>query len=110
MKRRGFLSGMTGIAAAIALASGAAVAQSKDPIKIGCGMALTGGIAANGKAAMIAMNLWEEEVNAKGGLLGRPVKITCYDDQSNPSTVPGIYSKLIDSDKVDLIVSGYGTN
>ncbi|MFM9886923.1 MAG: amino acid ABC transporter substrate-binding protein [Burkholderiales bacterium] len=110
MKRRGFLSGMTGIAAAIALASGAAVAQSKDPIKIGCGMSLTGGLAANGKAAMIAMNIWEEDVNAKGGLLGRPIKINCYDDQTNPSTVPGIYSKLIDNDKVDLIVSGYGTN
>ncbi len=110
MKRRGFLSAMTGIAAAIALASGAAVAQSKDPIKIGLGMALTGGIAANGKAALIAMQIWEEEVNAKGGLLGRPVKLVYYDDQSNPSTVPGIYSKLLDNDKVDLILSGYGTN
>ncbi len=109
MKRSGFLPGMAGLAAALALASGAVFAQG-NPIKIGCGMALTGGIAANGKAAMIAMNLWEEDVNKRGGLLGRQVKITCYDDQSNPSTVPGIYSKLIDSDKVDLIVSGYGTN
>ena len=33
-----------------------------------------------------------------------------YDDQSNPSTVPGIYTKLLDVDKVDLVVSGYGTN
>jgi hypothetical protein len=49
-------------------------------------------------------------VNAKGGLLGRPVEIVVYDDQSNPSTVPGIYTKLLDVDKVDLVVSGYATN
>ena len=56
------------------------------------------------------MQIWEEDTNAKGGLLGRPVKLVYYDDQSNPATVPGIYTKLLDVDKVDLIVSGYGTN
>ncbi len=52
---------------------------------------------------------WEEDVNAKGGLLGRPVKLVYYDDQSNPSTVPGIYTKLLDVDKVDLIIGPYAT-
>jgi branched-chain amino acid transport system substrate-binding protein len=80
------------------------------PITIGFGMALTGGLAPNGKAALLAMQIWEEEVNAKGGLLGRPVKLVYYDDQSNPATVPGIYTKLLDVDKVDLVVSGYATN
>ena len=56
------------------------------------------------------MEIWVEETNAKGGLLGRPVQLVHYDDQSNPSTVPGIYTKLLDVDKVDLIVGGYGTN
>ena len=56
------------------------------------------------------MKIWEEDVNRKGGLLGRPVKLVYYDDQSNPSNVPGIYTKLLDIDKVDLIVSGYATN
>ena len=56
------------------------------------------------------MQIWQDDVNAKGGLLGRPVKLVYYDDQSNPPTVPGIYTKLLDVDKVDLIVSGYGTN
>ena len=56
------------------------------------------------------MKIWEEEINAKGGLLGRPVKLVYYDDQSNPSTVPGIYTKLLDVDKVDLVVGGYATN
>ena len=56
------------------------------------------------------MKIWEEEINAKGGLIGRPVKLVYYDDQSNPSTVPGLYTKLIDVDKVDIVVSGYATN
>ena len=73
-------------------------------------MALTGPLAANGKQALLGMKIWEEEINAKGGLLGRPVKLVFYDDQSNPSTVPGIYTKLIDVDKVNLVVSGYATN
>jgi branched-chain amino acid transport system substrate-binding protein len=73
-------------------------------------MALTGGLAANGKSALVAMQIWESDINAKGGLLGRPVKLVYYDDQTNPSTVPGIYSKLLDVDKVELIVGGYGTN
>ena len=81
-----------------------------DPIKIGTGMALTGGLAANGKAAILAMKIWEEETNAKGGLLGRPVQLIYYDDQSNPATVPGIFTKLLDVDKVDLICGDYGTN
>ena len=85
-------------------------ACAADPITIGFGMALTGGLAPNGKAALLAMQIWEEEINAKGGLLGRPVKLVYYDDQSNPSTVPGIYTKLLDVDKVDLVVSGYATN
>ena len=86
-----------------------AFAQAK-PIKFGFGMALTGGLAANGKAALISIQMWQEEINAKGGLLGRPVELVFYDDQTNPATIPGIYSKLLDVDKVDLLVSGYGTN
>ena len=73
-------------------------------------MNLTGPLAPNGKATLLAMQIWEEETNAKGGLLGRPVKLVYYDDQSNPSTVPGIYTKLIDVDKVELIIGGYATN
>jgi branched-chain amino acid transport system substrate-binding protein len=73
-------------------------------------MGLTGGLAAAGKSALLAMQIWQDDVNARGGLLGRPVKLIYYDDQSTPSTVPPLYTKLIDVDKVDFIVSGYGTN
>ena len=79
------------------------------PIKIGFGMALTGPLAPNGQQALLGSQIWAEEVNAKGGLLGRPVQLVYYDDQSSPSQVPGIYAKLLDIDKVDLIVSGYAS-
>src|SRR6266581_3393870 len=87
-----------------------ATVHAQQPLKIGFGMSLTGPLAGNGKAALIAMQIWAEDVNAKGGILGRKVELVYYDDQTNPSTVPSIYSKLLDVDKVDLIVSGYGTN
>ena len=96
-------------AAAAVLFQAPARAQSGEPIKIGFGMALTGPLAPNGKSALLAIKIWEEDVNAKGGLLGRKVKLTYYDDQSNPSTVPGIYTKLLDVDKVDLVMGGYAT-
>jgi branched-chain amino acid transport system substrate-binding protein len=96
------------VAALLSLAS--APGWAAEPIKIGFGMAQTGPLAANGKSALIAMQIWKDDQNAKGGLLGRPVELVFYDDQSSPSTVPGIYTKLLDVDKVDLVVSGYGTN
>jgi len=95
--------------AAMALATDRAAAQSGAPIKIGFSMAMTGGLAANGRSALLAQKIWEEDVNAKGGLLGRPVKLIYYDDQSNPATVPGIYTKLLDIDKVDLLIGPYAT-
>ncbi len=79
-------------------------------IKIGYSMAMTGGLGPNGQSALLAQKIWEEDINKKGGLLGRPVKLVFYDDQTNPSTVPGIYAKLLDVDKADLIIGGYGTN
>jgi branched-chain amino acid transport system substrate-binding protein len=97
------------VAAVVACAAGGAAAQSGEPIKIGFSMAMTGGLAANGKSALLAQKIWEEDVNAKGGLLGRPVKLIFYDDQSNPATVPGIYTKLLDVDKVDLLIGPYAT-
>ncbi|TDI57104.1 MAG: branched-chain amino acid ABC transporter substrate-binding protein [Alphaproteobacteria bacterium] len=87
-----------------------AQAQDKDPIKIGFSMALTGALAGGGKQALEAMKIWRDDINAKGGMLGRPVELVFYDDQTNPKNVPGIYAKLLDVDKVDFIVSGYGTN
>jgi branched-chain amino acid transport system substrate-binding protein len=81
-----------------------------EPIKVGFSMALTGGVAVNGKQCLVALQIWRDDVNAKGGLLGRPVELVYYDDQSSPANVPGIYTKLIDVDKVDLVLGPYATN
>jgi branched-chain amino acid transport system substrate-binding protein len=86
-----------------------ASAQSGAPIKIGYSMALTGGLAPNGKSALLAQKIWEEDVNRQGGLLGRPVKLVYYDDKSAPAEVPTIYTKLLDVDKVDLLMGAYAT-
>jgi branched-chain amino acid transport system substrate-binding protein len=101
-------------AAIVALASlligpAPASAQTGAPIKIGYSMALTGGLAPNGKSALLAQKIWEEDVNRKGGLLGRPVKLVYYDDKSAPAEVPTIYTKLLDVDKVDLLIGAYAT-
>ncbi|MBY0380377.1 MAG: amino acid ABC transporter substrate-binding protein [Xanthobacteraceae bacterium] len=78
---------------------------AEPPIKIGFGVQLTGSLAAAGKAALLTAQIWAEEVNKAGGLLGRPVELVYYDDQSNPGLVPAIYSKLINIDNVDLLMA-----
>jgi branched-chain amino acid transport system substrate-binding protein len=108
--RRGVNAGIGAALISPALARTPAFAQVAGPIKIGFSMALTGPLAANGKQALLGAQIWQEQVNAKGGLLGRQIQLVNYDDQSNPATVPGIYTKLLDVDKVDLIISGYATN
>jgi branched-chain amino acid transport system substrate-binding protein len=114
IRRQLFAAALGGIAArlvaAMLLAGTAITGFAADPIKIGFSMALTGGLAGAGKGALIAMEIWRDDVNKAGGLLGRPVEFVYYDDATNPATVPGIYTKLLNVDKVDLVVSSYGTN
>ena len=93
-----------------AFVSVSAEAQMGEPVKIGYSLSLTGGLGPNGRSALLAQKIWEEDTNSKGGLLGRPVKLIYEDDQTNPATVPGIYAKLLDVDRVDLIIGPYGTN
>src|SRR5436853_5388136 len=97
VSRRQLLKSAT--AAGLFLTARAAFAA--DPIRIGFGISLTGPNAGAGKMFLVGREIWRDEVNAKGGLLGRPVEFVYYDDQSNPSAVPGIYAKLLDADKVD---------
>ena len=87
-----------------------AAAPAAEAIKIGFSLPLPGGLAGGGKSVVVAFEMWAEDTNAKGGLLGRPVQLVYFDDQTNSSLVPGIYTKLLDIDKVDLVVSAYGTN
>lgn len=97
-------------AAVLAVALFAAPARAADPVRVGFSMALTGAVAQNGKQILLALEIWRDDLNAKGGLLGRPVELVYYDDQSNPSNVPSIYTKLISVDKVDLLIGPYATN
>jgi branched-chain amino acid transport system substrate-binding protein len=100
---------IAGLFAAL-LAATSASAQSGNPIKIGIGLALTGAGAAPSKVIQTALEIWRDDVNAKGGILGRPVQLVILDDQSTPANVPNIYTKLITVDKVDLLLGPYGTN
>jgi len=81
-----------------------------EPLKIGYAISLSGALGANGKSARVAHQIWEDDVNRNGGLLGRRVQMIAYDDQTNAALVPGIYTRLLDVDKVDVIIGGYGTN
>lgn len=83
-------------------------AQSQ-PIRVGASASLTGPLSGT-KNSVIGYELWRDDINAAGGLLGRKVELVIYDDQSLPANVPSIYSKLVDIDKVDFLFSPYGAN
>src|SRR5919197_2024258 len=100
--------GAAGAAALAANLPRRAFAQ-QGPIKIGMSMPQTGSLGAGGQAALVALRMWVDDVNQKGGLLGRKVEFTVYDDQTSPANTPGIYTKLLDVDKVDLLIAPYGT-
>src|SRR5712664_3559882 len=86
------------------------MSSTSSPIRIWYCLSLTGPVAGNSGSARLAHDIWREDVNGRGGLLGRPVELICYDDRADASLVPGIYQRLIDKDKVDLVIGGYGTN
>lgn len=80
------------------------------PVRIGYCLSLSGPVAGNGQSAQLAHQIWLEDINQRGGLLGRPVELICYDDEGHAANVMGLYRKLMDDDKVDLVIGGYGTN
>ena len=105
--------GSAAVAAALMFAFASLVtghAQAAEPVRVGFALGLTGANAPNGNQLLQALEIWRDDVNAKGGLLGRPVELVYYDDQTNPTNDPGIYTKLIEVDKVELLLGPYGTN
>jgi branched-chain amino acid transport system substrate-binding protein len=86
------------------------MSTTPEPIRIGYCLSLTGPLAGNSRSARLAHDIWREDINRRGGLLGRPVELICHDDHADASLVPGIYQRLMDQDKVDLVIGGYGTN
>src|SRR5450755_85526 len=106
MKRRTLLGGTIAVAM---LGLTSSVGAQQPPIKIGMSMPQTGGLASGGKASLLGIEIWRDDINAKGGLLGRKVELVVYDDKSSASETPAIYAKLVDVDKVDLLFAPYGT-
>jgi branched-chain amino acid transport system substrate-binding protein len=106
MDRRTLLGGAMAVAA-LGMTSGSRA--DEPPIKIGMSMPQTGGLAAGGKASLLGIDIWRDDINARGGLLGRKVELVVYDDKSSASETPAIYAKLLDVDKVDLLFAPYAT-
>jgi len=111
MQRRKLLTGAAAMTMAALGALGFAkeAAAQQPPIKIGLSMAMTGGLAGGGKSSLLGTEIWRDDINAKGGLLGRKVELVVYDDKSSAAETPAIYSKLLDVDKVDLLFAPYAT-
>src|SRR3954468_18248828 len=93
------------LAAALAFSAGAA-AQT---LKIGSTLALTGPLSATGMIHKVAGEIYLEELNKRGGLLGRKVEWVLKDDQSKPDVARTLYEQLITVDKVDLLIGPYAT-
>ncbi|MEO8165606.1 MAG: amino acid ABC transporter substrate-binding protein, partial [Betaproteobacteria bacterium] len=111
--RRKWVGGLLALGATAGLGIGgffSAGAHAQQPIRIGLSIAQTGPLSSAGKSGLVALELWRDDVNARGGLLGRQVELVVYDDQGNASMTPGIYTKLVDVDKVDLLIAPYATN
>jgi branched-chain amino acid transport system substrate-binding protein len=105
LSRRGVL----GLGAA-ALATGVGGrARAADPIKLGASLSLTGRFSDSAKYCQEGYLLWSDEVNAKGGIGGRPVQVVIYDDESNPDTGRVLAERLIDRDGVVAILGPYSS-
>ena len=105
--RRDLLAGAAGL---VSLGvAGIARAQGTQPIKIGQTLSLTGPLAQTGLIHQMVSEIFVDQINKKGGLLGRPVQYVLLDDQSKPDVTRTLYERLITSDKVDLILGPYGT-
>lgn len=92
-----------------ALAFGALNAYAADPIKIGSILSVTGPAAFLGDPELKTMQLYVESINKAGGVLGRPLELVHYDDGSDASKANGFAKRLIESDKVDVLVGGTTT-
>jgi branched-chain amino acid transport system substrate-binding protein len=84
--------------------------MNTSPLRIGYCLSLSGALASNGKTAQLAHQIWRENVNKNGKLLGRRVELVCLDDQTNPNLVADLYRRLLDVEKVNLVIGGYGDN
>ena len=86
-------------------------AQAAEELTFGCALPLTGLFGKAGELVRDAYTIWQETVNAKGGISGKyKIKIIYYDDQSNPQMSAKLIDKLVTKDKVDLLLGGFGSS
>lgn len=104
---------MRAVAGLSLLAAAVGSGDAAEPVKVGFSASMTGLFASGSVTQTNGYQLWADTVNAKGGIsvagVKRPVKLISYDDQSNPALAAQIYEKLITNDKVDLLLSPFGT-
>ena len=86
------------------------VTQAADEIKVGLTVSLSGDLAELGQQQLQGVRMWQEDVNSRGALLGRPVKLVYYDDRSDPATSTQLYERLISEDQVDLLLGPYSSD
>ncbi len=103
----GILACLAMTLAACSIGGGSSTTQG--PIKIGVSLSLSGDFSADGKAFQQGYQLWADDVNAHGGLLGRQVKLIFLSDASSPQQVTTNYQTLITQDKVDLVFGPFST-
>jgi branched-chain amino acid transport system substrate-binding protein len=82
---------------------------SSAPIKIGISLSLSGDFSSDGQAFQQGYQLWADDINKAGGLLGRKVELDIVSDASDPSQVVTNYNKLISQDKVDLVLGPFSS-
>ncbi len=110
--RKQLLTGLVIVLGMLLAGSGAFGQASKSsapgatPIKIGGTLPLTGTFSEGGKWTKVGYEFWQEQVNKRGGLLGRPVKLIIYDDESDPDKSVTYYERAITLDKVNLVFGG----
>ncbi len=92
------------------LAATASWSVAADPFRVGVAVSLTGAFGKEGTMVQDAYTLWMETVNARGGINGHPAELIFYDDKSDPATSAKLIDRLVISDKVDLLLGGFGSS
>lgn len=97
------------LTAGVALSLGALSAFAAEPIKIGSVLSVTGPAAFLGDPELKTLQMYVDDINKKGGVIGRPLQLVHYDDGSDASKANGFVKRLIEDDNVDVLVGGTTT-
>lgn len=105
MRRRLSLIGLALVAGLVTVSP----AMAAEPIKVGIALSMTGNLADSAIHYRRAIELWRDQVNGRGGLLGRPVELVIYDERSDPATAARLYERLITNDGAELLIAPWGS-